>query len=62
MIFVVQSGFLVGGQVLARLREARFRIDNYAVERATRIFIPLISACFFIAAVGAPSEWRQADE
>jgi peptidoglycan/LPS O-acetylase OafA/YrhL len=51
MVFFVLSGFLVGGQVLARLRERRFDLEDYAVDRVTRIFIPLIPACLLTAAI-----------
>lgn len=52
MVFFVLSGFLVGGQVLARLKEGRFDLEDYAVDRVTRIFIPLIPACLLTAAIG----------
>jgi peptidoglycan/LPS O-acetylase OafA/YrhL len=52
MVFFVLSGFLVGGQVLARLRENRFDVEDYAIDRVTRIFIPLIPACLLTAAIG----------
>jgi len=49
MVSFVLSGFLVGGQVLARVRDDRFQLYDYATDRATRIFIPLIPACLFSA-------------
>ena len=51
MVFFVLSGFLVGGQVLARLNQNRFDLEDYAMDRATRIFIPLIPACLLTAAI-----------
>jgi peptidoglycan/LPS O-acetylase OafA/YrhL len=51
MVFFVLSGFLVGGQVLARCRQGRFQIYDYAIDRATRILIPLIPACLFTVAI-----------
>lgn len=51
VVFFVLSGFLVGGQVLTRLRQKRFEIDTYIIDRATRILIPLVPACLFMAAV-----------
>jgi peptidoglycan/LPS O-acetylase OafA/YrhL len=51
MVFFVLSGFLVGGQVLARLRQGRFELYDYALDRVTRIFIPLIPACLLTAAI-----------
>jgi peptidoglycan/LPS O-acetylase OafA/YrhL len=51
MIFFVLSGFLVGGQVLTRLKEDRFGLEEYALDRVTRIFIPLVPACLLTAAI-----------
>jgi peptidoglycan/LPS O-acetylase OafA/YrhL len=51
IVFFVLSGFLVGGQVLTRLRDGRFGEYDYIVDRTTRILIPLIPACLFTAAV-----------
>jgi peptidoglycan/LPS O-acetylase OafA/YrhL len=45
MVFFVLSGFLVGGQVLRRTRSGTFVLRDYAIERSTRIFIPLVPAC-----------------
>lgn len=51
IVFFVLSGFLVGGQVLARVRQGRFQIYDYAIDRSTRILIPLIPACLFTGAI-----------
>jgi len=51
LVFFVLSGFLVGGQVLARLRDGRFKLYDYALDRTTRIFIPLIPACLLTGAI-----------
>lgn len=51
IVFFVLSGFVVGGDVLARVREGRFQIFDYGLDRSTRILIPLIPACLFAAAV-----------
>src|SRR5262249_16736475 len=51
IVFFVLSGFLVGGQVLSRVRQDRFLIFDYAIDRSTRILIPLIPACLFTAAI-----------
>ena len=51
IVFFVLSGFLVGGQVLAHIRQSKFKISDYAINRATRILIPLIPACLFTAAI-----------
>jgi len=64
LIFFVLSGYLVGGQVIKHVREGRFSIGAYALERSTRIFIPLIPACIFTVAIawltlGQASNWLQ---
>jgi peptidoglycan/LPS O-acetylase OafA/YrhL len=51
IVFFALSGFLVGGQVLFRIRHAKFRLSDYAIDRVTRILIPLIPACLFTAAI-----------
>jgi peptidoglycan/LPS O-acetylase OafA/YrhL len=51
IVFFVLSGFLVGGQVLASVRQDRFQIYDYAIDRSTRILIPLIAACLFTAII-----------
>ncbi|MES0034171.1 acyltransferase [Mesorhizobium sp. M0046] len=51
MVFFVLSGFLVGGQAIRHLREGRFDFQRYAVDRATRIFIPLVPALLLTALV-----------
>ena len=64
MVFFVLSGFLVGGQVLARCRQRLFQISDYAIDRSTRILIPLVPACLFAVAVEyyvfgrAPPVWQ----
>ncbi len=42
--FFVLSGYLVLGKVFQRLKSGTFDWHNYAIDRATRIFIPLIPA------------------
>lgn len=42
MVFFALSGFLVGGKVIERIRGGRFDAGHYAVDRATRILIPLV--------------------
>jgi peptidoglycan/LPS O-acetylase OafA/YrhL len=51
IVFFALSGFLVGGQVLSRVRNRKFQIRDYAIDRSTRILIPLIPACLFTAAI-----------
>jgi len=63
MVFFVLSGFLVGGQVLRRARSGTFVLRDYAIERSTRIFTPLVPACLLtvllqsIAFKSAPEWW-----
>ncbi|MBG0792068.1 acyltransferase [Methylocystis sp. H62] len=47
LIFFVLSGYLVFGQVIRQLSQHRFHIRSYAIDRITRIFIPLVPACVF---------------
>jgi peptidoglycan/LPS O-acetylase OafA/YrhL len=51
MVFFALSGFLVGGKLIERVRAGRFDARHYAVDRATRIFIPLIPACLLTALI-----------
>jgi len=51
IVFFVLSGFLVGGRALYRLSENKFDPAGYAVDRITRILLPLIPALFFTAFV-----------
>lgn len=53
MLFFVLSGFLVGGQVIRRVREGRFSVKSYAIDRVARILPPLVPAVLLAAAVGA---------
>ena len=53
LIFFVLSGFLVGGQIVSRLRTGTFVLRTYAIDRLTRILLPLVPACLFTAAIDA---------
>ncbi|MEJ0024530.1 MAG: acyltransferase [Rhizomicrobium sp.] len=44
LIFFVLSGYLVGGLATKRFLEGRFDPRGYALDRAARIFVPLIPA------------------
>lgn len=44
VMFFVLSGFLVGGRGLTRIVSGQFRACEFAVDRAVRIMLPLISA------------------
>jgi peptidoglycan/LPS O-acetylase OafA/YrhL len=64
LVFFVLSGYLVGGQIINHVREGRFEVANYALERTTRIFIPLIPACLLAVALrwvdfGEAPDWPQ---
>jgi len=47
LVFFVLSGFLVGGRLIDRVRADSFRILDYALDRITRILVPLVPACIF---------------
>ena len=51
MVFFVLSGLLVGGKLIERVRNGAFRLEDYAADRAVRIFLPLIPACIFTVAI-----------
>src|SRR5262245_15690785 len=51
IVFFVLSGFLVCGQIIRKTKEQRFNIDDYVVDRTTRIFLPLVPACIFTAVI-----------
>src|SRR5215470_750550 len=40
LVFFVLSGFLVGGQVIRRMRDGRFNVREYAIDRTARILLP----------------------
>src|SRR5215471_948184 len=50
LVFFVLSGYLVCGQLISRAREGRFDVRDYATDRVTRIFLPLIPACLLTVA------------
>lgn len=49
LIFFVLSGYLVMGPILAAKRP--FRLGVYAIDRSSRIFLPLIPACLLTGLV-----------
>lgn len=64
LLFFVLSGFLVGGQVIRHLKARRFDVKTYALERATRILLPLVPACLLTATIAwllsaRPPDWLQ---
>ena len=52
LVFFVLSGLLVGGQIVSRVMNGRFDWASYAIDRASRIFLPLIPAVLISAALG----------
>jgi peptidoglycan/LPS O-acetylase OafA/YrhL len=50
-IFFVLSGFLVGGKALERIVAGRFRLADYAIDRISRIYVPLVPALCLSALV-----------
>ncbi len=52
MVFFVLSGYLVGGQVIRLVQRNDFDIRLYALDRGTRILLPLIPACLVTVAIG----------
>lgn len=44
IIFFVLSGFLVGGRTIERLSRGTFDFPSYAIDRITRIYVPLLPA------------------
>ncbi|HVX35953.1 MAG TPA: acyltransferase [Hyphomicrobium sp.] len=53
LVFFVLSGFLVGGSAINRALQKQFDARAYAIDRATRIFIPLIPACILTVVIGS---------
>jgi len=61
LVFFVLSGFLVGGKVIERLQNGCFSLRDYAIDRLSRIWVPLLPALAWSAAVafwvGKPASW-----
>jgi len=51
VIFFVLSGFLVGGKILERLIQASFSPSSFALDRFSRIYVPLVPALAVTALV-----------
>lgn len=49
--FFVLSGYFVGGKALAKLASGAFNKNDYALDRISRIFLPLFPIVFFTALV-----------
>jgi peptidoglycan/LPS O-acetylase OafA/YrhL len=52
LVFFVLSGFLVGGQILRRVKSGTFILRDYTIDRCSRILLPLIPACLLAALIG----------
>jgi peptidoglycan/LPS O-acetylase OafA/YrhL len=48
LVFFVLSGFLVGGKSIIKIREQKFDVKSYALDRSVRILLPLIGSLLFI--------------
>jgi peptidoglycan/LPS O-acetylase OafA/YrhL len=48
LVFFVLSGFLVGGKSIIKIREHKFDVKTYALDRSVRILLPLIGSLLFI--------------
>ena len=63
ILFFVISGFLVGGRLIERVRAGTFDLRDYALDRATRVYVPLLPALGLTLAVslaiGLPVDARQ---
>lgn len=46
VVFFVLSGLLVGGVTLSRALKGNFRATHFAVDRVTRLWVPLVPALF----------------
>ncbi len=53
MVFFVLSGFLVGGKAIERISAGSFKVRDYAIDRAVRIMLPLISSLLLYAVIAA---------
>jgi peptidoglycan/LPS O-acetylase OafA/YrhL len=51
LTFFVLSGYLVGGQLIRRVMRGDFNVTDYAIDRCSRILLPLIPACLVTAAI-----------
>jgi peptidoglycan/LPS O-acetylase OafA/YrhL len=62
IVFFVLSGFLVGGAAISRMATGSFRSVDYAIDRFTRIMVPLVPALTLTAIValliGRSITWR----
>lgn len=63
IVFFLLSGFLVGGRLVERLQDGTFRVWDYALDRFTRIYIPLLPALVVSGVIawycGVAISWRE---
>jgi peptidoglycan/LPS O-acetylase OafA/YrhL len=52
IMFFVLSGFLVGGRALERIADGSYKPLDYAIDRFTRIMLPLFPALVLTAIIG----------
>jgi peptidoglycan/LPS O-acetylase OafA/YrhL len=52
ILFFVLSGYLVGGRAIDRMAKQVFRPTDYAIDRLTRVFVPLLPALVLTAVIG----------
>lgn len=53
VVFFVLSGYLVGGSIIRKIAEHRFDLPQFALDRASRIWVPLLPALIFSFVVAA---------
>jgi peptidoglycan/LPS O-acetylase OafA/YrhL len=51
IVFVLLSGYFIGGSVVGALRENRFKWSNYGVDRMSRLWIVLVPGLFLTLAL-----------
>lgn len=52
VVFFVLSGFLVGGKLIERVMTKSFCARSYAVDRFSRVYLPLVPALFLSGSTG----------
>lgn len=52
LLFFVLSGFLVGGKTFQRILNNEFRPMDYAIDRVSRIYVPLVPCLLLTTIVG----------
>ena len=57
MVFFVLSGFWVGGAVLAKTRDGRFRASRYGSDRLVRLWLVLLPALAVTAVLDLSGRW-----